>query len=173
LKPGAFSFHLRRLIVSDTSDTGTRGEKYVLEKYIRPKYGAEWQYRRATREEQFRGIDYVLRHVSSGEILCIDVKTEKTYTGNFAIEHISNEYIDRAGWAVTSEAHLLIYYFEDRPDRVYVMDMPNVKEWTLLEAPFLNLKIKSPRLIQSNKTKFYQTPIDLLMKSTYGKEERI
>lgn len=87
------------------------------------RYFARW-YRilAATPDEQREGIDrwfYALRRPRS---FAIEYKTDWTAsrTGNAFIETVSVDTRDRAGWAYTSAADLLLYYLPGRAS-IYVL----------------------------------------------------
>jgi hypothetical protein len=59
---------------------------------------------------QFREIDFIAEY-QSGRTVPIELKSDNYQTGNFAIETIANRERGRTGWAFSSEADVLAYYY--------------------------------------------------------------
>lgn len=80
-------------------------------------FGAAYQLRLATVEEQWRGIDRVAID-DGGRCVGLDYKCDCrcVETGNLFIETVSNAQTGRPGWALTSEAMWLVYFVV--PDHV-------------------------------------------------------
>lgn len=67
----------------------------------------------------------------------VEVKTERTHTGNLFLERWSNLTADasyrRDGWVMTLQADLLYYVFLDR-EVIYGMSLLHLKEWAVTEG---------------------------------------
>jgi hypothetical protein len=96
----------------------------------------------------------------------IEVKTELLHTGNLFFETVSNEGIDRAGWAYTSPAHTLYYLFWDDMVGYRIPDFQNVMwHFDYCKAQFLD--VPQSKYVQHNKTVGKLVPIAWVMEC-YG-----
>ena len=87
------------------------------------RFFSTWfQIQPATPEEQRQGIDRWFSDRRRPRTLAVEYKTDHTAarTGNAFIETISVDSEQKAGWAFTSQADLLLYYVPGR-DQVYVL----------------------------------------------------
>lgn len=92
--------------------------------------------RPATREEQRQGIDREFTSPRTGKVSKVEYKTDHTAarTGNAFIETVSVDIAGKMGWALTSQADILIYYIP--PDGlIYVV-------------PFMALHWEMPRWLR-------------------------
>jgi len=87
------------------------------------RFFSTWfQIQPATPEEQRQGIDRWFADRRRPRTLAVEYKTDHTAarTGNAFIETISVDSEQKAGWAFTSQADLVLYYVPGR-DQVYVL----------------------------------------------------
>jgi hypothetical protein len=82
----------------------------------------------ATPEEQRQRVDRHYRHRTSGQNFKVEYKTGSTAsrTGNAFIETVSVDTEQRAGWAFTSQADMLLYYVPGKRV-VYVLKMAAIR----------------------------------------------
>jgi hypothetical protein len=95
-----------------------------LDKY----FGVAYHITKATREEERKGIDRYFEHVNTGVCYSVEYKTDHkaAETGNVFIETKSVDTANKAGWAYTSLAQVLIY-FVPAFERAYRTDMTAIK----------------------------------------------
>lgn len=76
-----------------------------------------------------RAIDRIFRCRRTGRVLTIEYKTDLAAagTGNAFLEVVSVDTQEKPGWALTSPAHLLVYYVPG-PMLIYVAPMQTVKQ---------------------------------------------
>jgi hypothetical protein len=89
-------------------------------------FAAAYDLRRATDDEQWRGIDRVAMD-DDGQRVTFDYKCDRRCadTGNLFIETISNVHTGRPGWALTCEATWVVYFVI--PDRVLMFLTPHLR----------------------------------------------
>jgi hypothetical protein len=84
--------------------------------------GKGYAIRPATRDEQRQGVDRIFTSPRTGSISRVEYKTDRAAarTGNAFIETVSVDAAGKMGWALTSQADILVYYVP--PDRrIYVV----------------------------------------------------
>jgi hypothetical protein len=74
--------------------------------------GKGYAIRPATRDEQRRGVDRIFTNPKTGDDSKVEYKTDRAAarTGNAFIETVSVDSAGKMGWALTSEADILVYY---------------------------------------------------------------
>lgn len=82
----------------------------------------------ATPAEQRQGIDRHFAH-SDGSRYTVEYKTDHTAgkTGNAFVETISVDTQNKPGWAITSQAQILLYYIPDA-GAIYVIPFPTLRQ---------------------------------------------
>ena len=87
---------------------GDEGESFLDSFFAAKGYAI----RHATRDEQRKGIDRALTSPRSGDVSLVEYKTDHTAarTGNAFIETVSVDAAGKMGWALTSQADILVYY---------------------------------------------------------------
>lgn len=67
---------------------------------------------------------------TTGNVLVVEFKAERRFTGNLFLELHSNLSQGRysPGWFYKSKADVLIYHFLDN-DRLFVIDLPRLQKW--------------------------------------------
>lgn len=73
-------------------------------------------------DSQRRGIDRIFTHRRTGKVFFVEYKADFYVSGNAFIETVSVDTTNTPGWALTSEADILIYYFV-RLDDAFVLPM--------------------------------------------------
>jgi hypothetical protein len=110
---------------ADKLARGACGARVVVDHLVTRGW---YDFRPATRDEEWSGKDYVCRH-PDGRELSVEVKTddEADRTGNAFVEGISNDRTGRLGWAVTCSADLLFYYVTGA-EAVYILRPRSIRE---------------------------------------------
>lgn len=82
----------------------------------------------ATMEQQRQGVDRIFTRRDTGEVFKIEYKTDYTAagTGNAFVETISVDVDRKPGWAITSQARILLYYVPG-PEVVYVIQFAQLR----------------------------------------------
>ena len=82
----------------------------------------------ATRDEQRAGIDRIFVHRATGKRYTVEYKADDKAgrTGNAFIEVTSVDTAGRAGWAMSSQADILVYLVVE-PETVYALRMPTLR----------------------------------------------
>jgi hypothetical protein len=90
----------------------------------------------ATRDQQRQGIDREFTSPRTGKLSLVEYKTDHTAarTGNAFIETVSVDVAGKMGWALTSQADILIYYIPPA-HTIYVL-------------PFMALHWEMPRWLR-------------------------
>jgi hypothetical protein len=83
--------------------------------------------------------DVVFNHQTNGNLVCVEVKGERRWTGNLFLEVWSNRTRLTPGWLVTLRSDILLYGFlsgarsEAEPDfdtcPFYAMNLPKLQAW--------------------------------------------
>lgn len=84
--------------------------------------------RPATMEQQRQGIDRVYTRRNDQRVFTVEYKTDSTAgkTGNAFVETISVDTDNKPGWAITSQAQVLVYYIPDT-GIIYVIDFARIR----------------------------------------------
>ena len=116
----------------------------------------------ATPAQQRRGIDRTFVHRTTGARYLVEYKADDKAgrTGNAFIETTSVDTTGRAGWAISSEADVLIYLVTD-PETIYAIKMRTLR--TAL-ARWQRKYPKRPAQNQGYKTWGYLVPLAELEK---------
>jgi hypothetical protein len=95
-----------------------------------------YEIRPASEEEQRQGIDRAFTSPRTGKVSRVEYKTDQTAarTGNAFIETVSVDVAGKMGWALTSQADILVYYIP--PSR------------TIIVVPFMALHWEMPRWLR-------------------------
>ena len=119
-------------------------------------------------EKQLELADFVIPQSESLGIKreIIEVKTEEKWTGNLFFETVSNEGIDRAGWAFTSTADTFYYLFWDKAIAYRIPDFQAVM-WNFDYCKNSFPERPHCKRIQHNKSKGKLVPIEWVMEC-YG-----
>jgi hypothetical protein len=150
----------------ETSEIGQRGEDIVSS--LLRTYNCDVRETPKTMEDQLKYADFVvpgIKQLGIGHEI-IEVKTELIHTGNLFFETVSNDGIDRAGWAYTSTANTMYYLFMDVcvgyriPEFQTVMWHFDYHKNSFIEKP-------QTRRVQSNLSKGKLVPVGWVMEC-YG-----
>lgn len=116
-------------------------KKQAMEAEIDKYFSREWIIEPVSLELQFRGIDRLWTHRTTGEQYYVEYKCDHqtVATKRVFIETISNGNSGRLGWVQTSEADLLIYYCHGL-GFAFRASMPKVQEVYL--SKWKNLKVR-------------------------------
>lgn len=93
-------------------------------------YFAKWfTIRPATAEDQRSGIDRHFTRRRDRQQFTVEYKTDHTAgrTGNAFVETISVDTQNKPGWAITSQAQVLIYYVPTS-GAIYIIDTPRLRQ---------------------------------------------
>lgn len=93
-------------------------------------YFAKWfTIHPATADEQRRGIDRHFTRHRDQRIITVEYKTDHTAgrTGNAFVETVSVDTHNKPGWAITSQAQVLIYYVPPS-GAIYIIDFPRLHQ---------------------------------------------
>jgi hypothetical protein len=115
-------------------DQLSRGE---LGEALLDRFFAQWfRIKPATPEEQRQGIDRHFHHLKSHQEFTVEYKTDSlaSRTGNAFIETVSVDTEQKAGWAFTSQADMLLYYVPGKRV-VYVLKMAAIRTRLPILAP--------------------------------------
>lgn len=103
-------------------------EQQVFEEYLRPFFADKAHSGLVTIEKsrhavelQVRLGDLAFNRQGSREMLFVECKAERTYTGNLFLEEWSNRESGRRGWMFNNDADWLAYFFAD-VEVLYVID---------------------------------------------------
>lgn len=102
---------------------GEQGEAFL------DRFFSRWfRIKPAALEEQRHGIDRHFHHLKSHEDFTVEYKTDSmaARTGNAFIETISVDTEQKAGWAFTSQADMLLYYVPGKAT-VYILKMTAIR----------------------------------------------
>lgn len=97
-----------------------------LDRFFREGYAVE--VRRVGMEEQRRGIDRVFVGRETGEVHTVEYKADEKAgrTGNAFVETVSVDTTGKPGWAVSSQADVLVYLVTE-PETIYWIPMKRVR----------------------------------------------
>jgi hypothetical protein len=107
----------------------------AAERYLDTLFRNQFAIRRATREEQRRGIDRVFTRYADQKQFKIEYKADKTAatTGNAFVETISVDTANKPGWAHSCQSDYIFYYIVGTGP-VYILRpcdiQKRLKRWT-------------------------------------------
>lgn len=107
----------------DQLSHGERGEVFL------DRYFSRWfRIEPATEEQQRQGFDRIFHHRKSRSAYTVEYKTDTAAarTGNAFIETVSVDAAEKAGWAFTSQADMLLYYVPGK-NIVYILKMAAIR----------------------------------------------
>ena len=82
----------------------------------------------ATRDQQRQGIDRIFYHVKDAKTYTVEYKADSLAgkTGNAFVETVSVDTANKPGWAVSSQATMLVYLVVD-PETIYCIWMAKLR----------------------------------------------
>jgi len=82
------------------------------ERFLDGFFSGRYRIRRATAQEQRRGIDRLFTHRQTGQQIAVEYKTDyvAARTHHAFVETVAVDAVGKAGWAYTSQAEYLMYY---------------------------------------------------------------
>jgi hypothetical protein len=101
----------------------------AAETYLDTLFRNQFAIRRATREEQRRGIDRIFTRYSDQKQFKIEYKADKTAarTGNAFVETVSVDTAEKPGWAVSCQSDYIFYYIVG-PGPLYILRPADIRD---------------------------------------------
>lgn len=102
------------------------GQEY--ERKIDTVFAKWFQILPATPQQQRQGIDRMFWHVKDEKRYAVEYKADSVAgkTGNAFVETISVDTTNKPGWAVSSEADMLVYMITE-PETIYAIPMARIR----------------------------------------------